>query len=70
MTMPKLPPRDPKALPDFKEDFSRNMQVQMRYVLPGIIFVVSYTLTATFAIYIIISNLVTIAQEFYVKKHR
>ncbi len=70
MTMPTLPPKDPLAAPNFKDDFSRNMQVQMRYVMPGVIFAVCYTLSAAFALYIIVSNLVTMAQEVFVRKHR
>ncbi len=70
VSMPVLPPRDPEALPNFKDDFSRNMQLQMRYVMPVIIFFVAYTMAASIALYFFVSNLVAIAQEFYVRKHR
>jgi len=70
LTMPVLPPRDKDAAPDFKADFGRNMQMQMRYVMPIIIFFVAYTISAAIALYFLVSNLVAIAQEFYVKKHR
>ncbi len=70
MAMPKLPPRDPNAAPNFKDDFARNMQLQMRYVMPVVIFFVAYAGSAAIALYFFVSNLVAIMQEFYIKKHR
>jgi YidC/Oxa1 family membrane protein insertase len=70
MTLPKLAERDADAGPNFKEDFMRNMHVQMKYVMPVIIAVVAYTISAAIALYFVVSNVVGIAQEFYVKKHR
>lgn len=70
LAMPALAPRDPKAAPNFKDDFTRNMQLQMRYVMPVIIFFVAYAVSAAIALYFFVSNLVAIAQEIYVKKHR
>ena len=46
------------------------MQMQMRYVMPIIIVVVAYALSAAIALYFTVSNLMAIAQEFVVKKHR
>lgn len=70
MVMPEMAPKDPNAAPSFKDDFARNMQLQMRYVMPVIIFFVAYTLTSVIALYFVVSNLVAILQEFYIKKHR
>ncbi|KKT80544.1 MAG: stage III sporulation protein J [Parcubacteria group bacterium GW2011_GWF2_44_8] len=70
LAMPALPPRDPDAAPNFKEDFGRNMQLQMRYVMPVIIFFVAYYISAAIALYFFVSNLVAILQELYIKKHR
>lgn len=70
MTLPKLAERDADAGPNFKEDFMRNMHVQMKYVMPVIIAVVAYTISAAIALYFVVSNVVGIAQEFYVKRHR
>lgn len=67
LTIPKPKPRSPDAAPDFKEDFTRSMQTQMRYVMPVIIFVVAYTISAAIALYLLVSNLTMIAQEYYVK---
>lgn len=70
LSLPQLPPRDPNEAPSLKDDFNRNMQLQMRYVLPIIITVVAYTISAAIALYFFISNLASIAQELYVRKHR
>jgi YidC/Oxa1 family membrane protein insertase len=70
LAMPALPPRDKDAAPDLKQDFMRNMQLQMRYVMPVLIFVAAYAISAAIALYFFVSNLVAIAQEFYVKRHR
>ena len=70
MTLPKLAARDPEAAPDMKDEFMRNMQLQMRYVMPIIIAVVAYTISAAIALYFLVSNVVGILQEFYIKKHR
>ncbi len=70
LAMPKLAPRDPNAAPNFKDDFARNMQLQMRYVMPVVIFFVAYALAASIALYFFVSNLVAILQEIYIRKHR
>jgi len=46
------------------------MQLQMRYVMPVIIAVVAYTISAAIALYFVVSNIVSIAQEYVLKKHR
>ena len=70
LTLPPLPPRDPDAEPDLKADFMRNMQLQMKYVMPVIITGISYTFSATIALYFVVSNLTAIGQEYWVRKHR
>ena len=70
MSIPKPSPRDPNAEPNMKEDFARSMQLQMRYVIPVIIGVVAYYISGAIALYFIVSNLVAIGQEFYVRKYR
>lgn len=70
LTLPALPKRDKDAAPDMKEDFMRNMQVQMKYVMPVIIGVFAYTFSATIALYFVVSNVTAIAQEYWVRKHR
>lgn len=70
LTMPKMAERDPDKAPDLKDDFMRNMQLQMRYVMPVLIGVIAYTISAAIALYFLVSNLVGIAQEYWVRKHR
>lgn len=69
LSLPPLPPRKKGAAPNFKDDFTRSMQMQMRYVMPVIIFFVAYTISAAIALYFLVSNLVSIAQEFIVRYH-
>jgi YidC/Oxa1 family membrane protein insertase len=70
MTLPKLAPKEDGAAPSFKEDFTRNMHVQMKYVMPVLIVFIAYSISTAIALYFLVSNLVAIAQEFYIKKHR
>lgn len=70
ISIPKPEPRKDGETPDMKADFARSMQLQMRYMMPVIIFVVAYTVSAAIAIYFIISNLMALLQEFLVRKHR
>lgn len=70
LSLPKLAPKDPNAAPSMKDDFARNMQLQMRYVLPIVITVFAYTISAAIALYFFVSNVMSIAQEFYVRRHR
>jgi len=70
LAIPKPEPRDPNAPPDMKADFARSMQMQMRYMMPIIIFFVAYTISAAIAIYFTISNIMAIGQEYLVRKHK
>jgi YidC/Oxa1 family membrane protein insertase len=69
LSMPVLKPRDPNAEASFKDDFNRSLQLQMRYVMPVIIFIAAYTISAAIALYFTISNLMSIGQE-YVVRHK
>jgi len=70
LTMPKLKPKEEGAAPDMKADFARNMQVQMKYMMPIIIGIVAYSISAAIALYFLVSNLVAIGQEYFIRKHR
>jgi YidC/Oxa1 family membrane protein insertase len=70
LSMPKLPPKVEGEEPNMKDDFMRNMQTQMKYVMPVLITVIAYTISAAIALYFLVSNLTSIAQEFYIRKHR
>jgi YidC/Oxa1 family membrane protein insertase len=49
----------------FANDFAQSMQMQMKYVLPVVIVTVAYSTSAAIALYLIVSNLASIAQEVY-----
>ena len=66
LSAPTLPPKKDK--PSFSDDFARNMQVQMKYVLPVVIFFISYHIASALAIYWATSNIFTIGQELFVRK--
>lgn len=70
LAMPAPAPREEGADPSFKEDFARSMSFQMRYMMPILIFVVAYSISAAIALYFLVSNLTQIGQEFYIRRHR
>lgn len=69
LSLPKMEPRK-EGVVSMRDDFARSMNMNMRYVLPVIIGVFAYTLSASIAIYFTVSGLAAIAQEFIVRKHR
>ncbi len=68
LSMPPKPPVSSSSTPSFKEEFARNMGTQMRYVLPVIVFFVSYTISAAIALYWLTSNLFSISHELFVRR--
>jgi YidC/Oxa1 family membrane protein insertase len=70
LSFPKLPPHDPNAAPSMKDDFGRNMQLQMKYVMPALIAVVAYSTSAAIALYFVISSLTAILQELALKNQK
>ncbi|PCI27810.1 hypothetical protein COB55_05055 [Candidatus Wolfebacteria bacterium] len=62
------PPRKAGVPMDFKEDLARNMHIQMRYVLPVIVFFIAYTISAAIALYWTTSNLFMLSQEIFVRR--
>jgi len=69
LSMPALPPREKtdKEI-SFKDELARGMNTQMRYVLPGIVFFVAYSISAAVALYWTTSNAFSVAHELYVKQ--
>jgi membrane protein insertase Oxa1/YidC/SpoIIIJ len=70
LSLPKLAPKDPTTAPSMKDDFMRNMQLQMKYVMPVFMVFIAYTFSAAIALYFVVSNIATIIQELLVRKHR
>ncbi len=52
----------------FKDEFARNMSIQMRYVLPVFVFFISYSISAAVALYWATNNLFSVTHELIVKK--
>lgn len=68
LAFPKPEPRKENEVPDFKSDFARSMQLQMRYVLPIIITVVAYLFSGAVALYFTVSNIFQIGQELFIRR--
>lgn len=71
LSMPPIPRDDgekKKSEISFKDEFAKNMNIQMRYMLPGIVFFVAYSISSAVALYWLVSNLFSIVHELVVKK--
>ena len=68
LSIPAMAPAEKDAKPSFKADFARSFNVQMRYMLPVIVFGISYSISAAVALYWTTSNLFSVAHELYVKR--
>lgn len=55
-----------KKGPNFAEDFAKSMDLQMRYVMPVMTSVFSFTLPAAIAVYWITSNIFSAIYEYFV----
>lgn len=64
--MPDPGPRKENA--SMKDDMLRNLQVQMRFMLPVLITIFAYLISAVVALYFITSNLFAIGQELYMRQ--
>ncbi len=69
LSLPKLAPKEAGKEASFKDDFNRSLQLQMRYMMPVIIFIAAYTISAAIALYFTVSNIMSIFQE-YVLRHK
>lgn len=59
--------KEPKANPSFIEEFKENIGGKFMYILPGVVFAISYTLPAVVAVYWATSNFFQVLQTVYVK---
>lgn len=68
LMMPSAPEKTGKS---FQDDLATSMHLQMRYVFPLILGVISYVATAAIALYFLTSNIFGIMQEFAARRrHR
>jgi YidC/Oxa1 family membrane protein insertase len=51
-----------------KEDFAQIMSKQMKYTMPLIVFFISWKISAIIALYWLVSNLFSIAQDAYIRR--
>jgi len=68
LAVPPLPKRDNNSLPSFKDDLTRSMNIQMRYVMPLMIVFVAAALPAALSLYWLTSNLFSIGHELLIKR--
>lgn len=64
--LPKPKPRGEN--PTMKDDLARSFHLQMKYVMPIIVVVISYTISAAIALYWLTSNIFAIGQELLVRR--
>jgi len=65
--LPKPAPTTGNAK-SFQESFAKNMQMQMKYIFPIIVVFIAYSISSAIALYWIVSNVFTVAQQIYTKK--
>ena len=53
---------------DFQEQLSDSMQMNIKYFLPLFIGFIAWKISAAIAIYLIVSNIFTIVQEWHIRK--
>jgi len=53
----------------FGDNLTRNMQTQMKYIFPVIVFFISYSISGVIALYWLTTNLFSIAQELFVRRN-
>ncbi len=69
MTMPKQEKKKTETK-SFGDELSRSMSMQMKYVMPAVIFFIARSFPVVVALYLITSSLFAIGQEYYVKRKR
>ena len=70
-TVPKIPKKDKVSAqntPDFKDELAKSMGMQMKYVMPVIIFFIAKSFPVVVSLYLITSSLFAIGQELYIRK--
>lgn len=68
LSIPPIPPLAEGTKPTFKDEFAKSFNLQMRYMLPIIVFGFSYSISAAVALYWATSNLFSIGHELFVKR--
>ncbi len=71
LSLPPIPVQNKgteKGSDSFKDEFVRNMSIQMRYVLPVFVFFIAYTISAAVALYWVVNNSFSVAHELVIRR--
>jgi len=68
LSMPPLPDMPKAKERSFKDELARSMNIQMRYIMPIIVAIISYTISSAVALYWMTSNIWGIGHELLVKR--
>ncbi len=68
LSLPEPPKRTEN--PSLKDDLAHSFHIQMRYMMPVIVGVIAYTISAAIALYWAVNNLASIAQEVLIRRHK
>lgn len=66
-TIPKSVKKESKENPSFSDELARSMSMQMKYVMPVIMFFIAKSFPLVVSLYLITSSLFAIGQELYVR---
>ena len=66
--MPKPAPTTGPGDGSFQESFAKSMNMQMKYVFPFIVAIISYSLSGAVALYWVTSNIFAVGQQIYANK--
>ena len=72
LTIPKTPKKAKikGQKDDFKDELAKSMNMQMKYVMPIIIFLVAKSFPVVVSLYLITSSIFAIGQEFYMRREK
>ncbi len=69
ITIPKTPKKEAnKDMPVFKDELAKSMNMQMKYIMPVIIFFIAKNFAVVVSLYLITSSIFAIGQEIYMKR--
>ena len=68
LAIPPVLKQPSKKSPSFRDDFARSMNIQMRYMMPAIIFFIALSFSSAVALYWTTMNLFAIVHEALVKQ--
>ncbi len=70
LTLPAAPKKEKNSKATFGEELSRSMSVQMKYVMPAVIFLIARSFPAVVSLYLVTSSVFAIGQELYIQRKK